>query len=142
MVHLKKFFEGKPVNVGNGKRKCPHIFYVKTINKGFILLFISSSSPLASSFLKLVLSYLSILSAWKKKRMEKKTFLEVFLMTRTKFLWALKFTVEKFMSKNWKRNQRSHASLLSIFLPSSTTYNWSILCMYHSLKMVKCHNSE
>ena len=47
-------------------------------------------------------------------------------MTRTKFLWALKFSAEKIMPKIWKRNQESHASLLSLFLPYSAVYNQSI----------------
>ena len=47
-------------------------------------------------------------------------------MTRTKFLWALKFSAEKIMPKILKRNQESHASLLSLFLPCSAVYNQSI----------------
>ena len=45
----------------------------------------------------------------------RKETIQVFLMTRTKFLWALKFTAEKFMPKNLKKNQRSQAFLLSLF---------------------------
>ena len=44
-------------------------------------------------------------------------------MTRTKFLWALKFSAEKIVPKNWKRNKRSNTSLLSLILPCSVVNN-------------------
>ena len=54
-----------------------------------------------------------------KKENYRKETIWVFLKTRTKFLWALKFIAEKFISNNWKRNQRSCASPLFMFLPCS-----------------------
>ena len=49
VVHLTKSLE-ELVEVENGKRKCPHITYVKPLNEGFIIPLISFSSLLASSF--------------------------------------------------------------------------------------------
>ena len=55
----------------------------------------------------------------RRKQLTEKNHL-IFLMTKTEFLWTLKFTAGKFTSKNWKRNQSLHTSLLSVFLPCST----------------------
>ena len=75
-----------------------YYIYVKPLNEGFIIPLISFSSLLASIFWKVVWSHLSILPikcTWKKKTTEIKETIYVFLMTRKKFLWALKFTAEK-----------------------------------------------
>ena len=58
-----------------------------------------------------------------KEEKNRKETIQVFLMTRTKFLWALKFSAEKIVPKNWKRNQRSHTSLVSLILPCSVVNN-------------------
>ena len=72
-----------------------HYSYVKPLNEGFIIPLILFSSPLVSNFLKscMVLSYPSHKMCMKEENNREET-LKVFLITRTKFLWALKFTAE------------------------------------------------
>ena len=114
---------------GGGKGKVEmssHITVcVKPSIEGFIIP--PFSSLLALSVWKFVWSYLSILNpshkiCMKEEKNRKET-IQVFLMTRTKFLWALKLSAEKIVPKNWKRNQRSHTSLVSLILPCSVVNN-------------------
>ena len=117
----------KTCGVGKGKvEMSSHItVYVKLSIEGFIIP--PFSSLLALSVWKFVWSYLSILNpshkiCMKEEKNRKET-IQVFLMTRTKFLWALKFSAEKIVPKNWKRNKRSNTSLLSLILPCSVVNN-------------------
>ena len=120
-----------------------YYMYVKPLDEGFIipLIYFLVFWLLVFEILYRLIwaSYTSHKMCMKEENNRKET-IWLFLMTRTKFLWALKSTAEKIMPKNWKK--KSDITCITSFPILALFYNVGVFSMFHCPNKVKWHNYE